>query len=165
MNPTSSPGPVPQTKVSRTISDQNDKPVRILLVEDNEIDAMAVRRAFRKMSITNPITHAIDGIEALQLLRGDGADEPLAPPYLVLLDLNMPRMNGIEFLSQLRTDQHLKRTIVFVLTTSDDEQDMLRAYDANIAGYLVKEKIGEDFVNLVNLLDTYWRFVEFPPQG
>ncbi len=77
----------------------------------------------------------------------------------------MPRMNGIEFLNQLRGDEHLKRTIVFVLTTSDDEQDMLHAYEANIAGYLVKEKIGEDFMNLVSLLDMYWRFVEFPPSA
>ncbi|MEM6329335.1 MAG: response regulator [Planctomycetota bacterium] len=140
-----------------------DNTVTILLVEDDQIDAEAIRRAFVKARIANPIEVVPDGVEALKRLRGDGGAEKLGQPYLVLLDLNMPRMNGIEFLEELRQDIELRPSIVFVLTTSDDDRDKLAAYDKQVAGYMVKSKAGEDFVKLIGMLDHYWRVVEMPP--
>lgn len=139
------------------------KTVQILLVEDDEIDAEAVQRAFRKQRIANPIRVVHNGREALDRLRGIDGSEPFARPYLIILDLNMPQMNGIEFLHELREDRQLHDSIVFVLTTSDADRDKVQAYEKHIAGYLVKSKVGEDFVNLVNMIDHFWRYVEFPP--
>ncbi len=135
--------------------------VSVLLVEDNVIEHEAVRRAFKRERISNPITTAIDGIEALALLRGDGA-EAIARPYLILLDLNMPRMNGLEFLAELRADPELKDSVVFVLTTSRSDEDRVASYDFNVAGYIVKSDVGTGFMRLIGLLDHYWRIVEFP---
>lgn len=135
--------------------------VKILLVEDDELDVIAIQRAFKKSKVANPLIHASNGVEAINLLRGSGC-EKLERPYLILLDLNMPRMNGIEFLQELRSDPHLRDSLVFVLTTSDDDKDIMRAYDNVIAGYMVKAKAGEDFLQLINMLDHYWRIIEFP---
>lgn len=142
-----------------------DKTVQLLLVEDDEVDAEAVRRALRKRRIANPVHTVSDGIEALEVLRGNNGTPPLERPYLVLLDLNMPRMDGIEFLGEVRRDPALRDSIIFVLTTSDADRDKVAAYAKNVAGYLVKSRVGEDFVNLVDMLDMYWRYVEFPPQS
>lgn len=133
--------------------------VHILLVEDDEIDAEAVQRAFRKHRIANPITVAANGLIALEILRSG----KIPRPNLILLDINMPRMNGIQFLQTIRQDENLRDLVVFVLTTSDDDRDKVATYDQNIAGYLVKSKVGDGFVNLVEMLDCYWRYVEFPP--
>ena len=137
--------------------------VTVLLVEDDDIDAEAIDRAFKRARIANPIVNASDGIEALEVLRGEGDQERLSRPYIVLLDLNMPRMNGIEFLEELRNDPELHDSIVFVLTTSDDDRDMLAAYAKQVAGYMIKSKAGEDFIQLIGLLDHYWRVIEMPP--
>jgi CheY-like chemotaxis protein len=137
--------------------------VHILLVEDDEVDAEAVVRAFRKQKIANPFTVVSDGVEALKVLRGEGGYEPLPRPYLILLDINMPRMNGIEFLQAIRQDPVLKRSIVFVLTTSDRDEDKMAAYDEQIAGYLLKNRAGEDFMDMISLLESYWHMIEFPP--
>jgi CheY-like chemotaxis protein len=139
-----------------------DKTVNILLVEDDEIDVMGVRRAFNKLKLANPLTVAHNGLEALRILRGEGGHEAPKKPHMVLLDLNLPRMNGIEFLTELRRDPELHRTIVFVLTTSKDDEDRFAAYELNVAGYMVKSKIGKDFMDLVLMLDHYWRVIEFP---
>lgn len=136
------------------------KTIHILLVEDDDVDAEAVERAFRKHRIANPITRAVDGVEALEILRGD----LLSRPYLILLDLNLPRMDGLEFLREMRRDPRLKGSIVFVLSTSDDDRDKLAAYDSNIAGYLVKTKVDGDFHQLVEILEPFWRYIEFPPE-
>lgn len=135
----------------------------ILLVEDDEVDAEAIVRSFRKEKIANPIWIACDGLEALQFLRGEAGRTRIPNPYLILLDINMPRMNGIEFLHSLRRDPELKSSIVFVLTTSNRDEDKLAAYDEQIAGYVLKQRAGENFINLVNMLDSFWRIVEFPP--
>jgi CheY-like chemotaxis protein len=134
-------------------------PLNILLVEDDEVDVMTVKRAFEKGHIANPLYVAGDGIEALEKLRGGEI-----PPQrrLVLLDLNMPRMNGIEFLKELRKDPQLCQTLVVVLTTSDTDLDKFAAYDMNIAGYLVKPVTFEKFCELVVMLNKYWTLVEFP---
>ena len=134
------------------------KEITVLLVDDDEVDVMGVKRAFDKTKIKNPIVVARDGLDALEKLRAGTVKRP----YLILLDLNMPRMNGIEFLDEIRKDAALKDSVVFVLTTSKDEQDKWASYQRNIAGYIVKENLGTEFLDAVSLLDVYWRVVEFP---
>ena len=138
------------------------EPLQVLLVEDDEIDVEAVRMAFEEQRILNPIRIACDGIEALEILRGENGQEKIDPPYLILLDINMPRMNGFEFLDVLRADPNLRKAVVFVLTTSADDEDKMRAYDRNVAGYIVKTKAGSGFLDAVRMLDHYWRIVELP---
>lgn len=136
------------------------KTVHILLVEDDDVDTEGIQRAFQRARIVNPLTRVIDGIEALEVLRSSD----ISRPYLILLDLNLPRMNGIEFLEELRADDQLHDSVVFVLTTSDDDRDKVAAYEKQIAGYMVKARAGEDFMKLIGLLDHYWRVVELPPE-
>ncbi|HMQ55223.1 MAG TPA: response regulator [Anaerolineae bacterium] len=137
--------------------------INILLVEDDEVDAEAVVRALQRLNVKNPLTIVTDGLEALNVLRGEAGRAPLPRPYIILLDLNMPRMNGIEFLDALRQDPQLKRSVVFVLTTSNRPADKIATYDRHVAGYLVKSRTGADFSELIMLLDWYQRVVEFPP--
>ncbi|MGE0789356.1 MAG: response regulator [Sandaracinaceae bacterium] len=134
-------------------------PLNILVVEDDKIDAMNVRRAFEKGRVANPLYFASDGIEALEMLRSGAVP---ASRRLILLDINMPRMNGIELLRELRADPVLKFTPVVVLTTSDDERDRVQAYDLNVAGYLLKPVTFTNFVDLMAALNRYWTLVEFP---
>ncbi|AFT67158.1 response regulator [Cycloclasticus sp. P1] len=129
----------------------NSKDVTLLLVEDDDIDAMTIERGFLKQRIANPIVRAYDGIEALELLRSNKVSRPL----IILLDLQMPRMGGIEFLKQLRADEALSDLVVFVLTTSKSEEDMLSSYKQHIAGYFIKGDSGEKFLDIVNVLDSY----------
>jgi CheY-like chemotaxis protein len=138
------------------------RPLNILLVEDDDGDAKAVRRAFEKARIANPILRAVDGIEALDVMRGTAEKKKLLSPYLLLVDLNMPRMNGIQLVQALRADDSLRHAIVFVLTTSRRQEDKIAAYDLNVAGYILKATAGQDFLNLVNLVDCYGRIVELP---
>lgn len=135
--------------------------VQVLLVEDNEVDVEAVCRAFAKHKIANPVRVASNGVEALRILRGEGC-EPLPRPYLLLLDINMPRMNGFELLREMRADPALHDSIVFVLTTSKSDEDKMASYGFNVAGYIVKSDVGAGFVRLIELLDHYWRIVELP---
>lgn len=133
--------------------------LNILLVEDDEVDVMTVKRAFRQNHITNPLYVANDGIEALEMLRG--GDLPKGR-RIVLLDLNMPRMNGIEFLQEVRHDPQLASLPVVVLTTSNDDKDKVKAYDLNVAGYLVKPVTFLNFCDLMVALNKYWSLVELP---
>ena len=139
-----------------------DKTVNILLLEDDEIDAEAVKRAFKKHKIANPLTVARDGLEALDYLKGENGKEKIAEPLLCLVDINMPRMNGIEFLQAIRADEAHNKTIAFILTTSKSDEDKMMAYDLNVAGYLVKSNVGKDFLKMIEMLDHYWRVIEFP---
>lgn len=134
----------------------------ILLVDDDKVDVMAVKRSFRELKIANPIIEAHNGIEALERLRGQNGYEKVPSPCLVLLDLNMPRMGGIEFLDQLRCDDALHSTLVFVMTTSGAEEDRARAYDMNVAGYVLKHRPGQSFLEAISMLEHYWRVIEFP---
>jgi len=136
---------------------------KVLLVEDNEIDIMALKRAFRRNNVENPIEVAHDGIEALEILRGNQADRSLRQPYVILLDLNMPRMGGMEFLEALREDAPLRCSIVFVLTTSEAQEDIHAAYDRQIAAYLSKNDARGDFSNVLELLEQFQNNVYFPP--
>jgi CheY-like chemotaxis protein len=137
-------------------------PISLLLVEDDDIDAESIQRAFKKQKIANPLVRASDGIEALALLRGQDKEKQLKSPYIILLDINMPRMNGHEFLQELRNDPALHGCVVFVLTTSDTDRDIDQAYSQNVAGYIIKSRAGADFVNLTGLIDHYWRYIELP---
>ena len=134
----------------------NSKVVHILLVEDDEVDVRALRWAFNKLKIANPLTVANDGVEALELLKA------MPRPYLIITDINMPRMNGIELLRSIREDEQLRDSIVFVLTTSNDEQDKIDAYGLNVAGYMLKTDMGTSFTRAISLIDNYWKVVEFP---
>jgi len=136
--------------------------VTILLVEDDKVDVMAMKRAFRDLKIANPVVTAKDGFEALQHLRGEAGLNPVPRPHLVLLDLNMPRMGGLEFLEELRNDPSLAQTLVFVMTTSSAEEDRMRAYAMNVAGYVLKHRFGQSFLEAVAMLEHYWRVIEFP---
>lgn len=133
--------------------------LNILLVEDDEVDVMNVKRAFEKNHITNPLFVAENGIEALKALRA--ATIPKGR-RLVLLDLNMPRMNGIEFLRELRQDSELASTPVVVLTTSNNDRDKVEAYNLNVAGYLVKPVTFSSFCEVMVTLNKYWSLVEMP---
>jgi CheY-like chemotaxis protein len=136
--------------------------VTILLVDDDKIDAMAVKRALRDLRIANPVIEARNGVEALEYLRGESGRERVLSPCLILLDLNMPRMGGIEFLEELRCDPSLRRALVVVMTTSAAEEDRTQAYDKNVAGYMLKHRTGESFLEVISRLDHYWRMIEFP---
>jgi CheY-like chemotaxis protein len=135
------------------------KPLNIVLVEDDEVDVMNVRRAFERANIHAPLFRAADGVEALDLLRNPSTP---AGRRLVLLDLNLPRMNGIEFLRELRADEELRTTPVVVLTTSDDAGDKLDAFALLVAGYLLKPVAFGSFVDLMAGLDRYWTNAEMP---
>ena len=130
----------------------------ILIVEDDEVDIMAIRRALKKANVANSIHIAKDGIEALQKLRS----KEIPSPYIVLMDLNMPRMNGVDCMKEIRTDKNLKQTVIFALSTSNDEKDKLSAYDCNVAGYIVKSDIGDEFEIAMRMLNQYLIVVELP---
>ena len=140
-------------------------PIHILLVEDDDVDAEMVLRACRRRQIDNPFIVARNGVEALEILRGSDGRPRLPRPYLILLDINMPRMNGIEFLQEVRRDEDLKRSIIFVLTTSNNDEDKLAAYNEQVAGYLLKSNAADDFHHIVGLLNSYRSVVEFPPES
>jgi CheY-like chemotaxis protein len=135
-----------------------NKKINILLVEDDDVDAMLVMKALEKEKLANPVVRAFDGIDAFEKLRDGSVDSP----YLILLDLNMPRMSGLEFLARIREDLKLKSAIIFVFTTSNTEKDRWGAYDHNIAGYILKDDVGSNLVEAIKLLDGFQRVVEFP---
>lgn len=135
------------------------KVLNILLVEDDSVDVMNVRRAFQKGNIANPLYVASNGVEALSMLRSNAVP---SERRLVLLDLNLPKMNGIEFLRTLRADRELAATTVVVLTTSNEERDKVEAYNLNVAGYLLKPVTFQSFVDVMSALNKYWTLVELP---
>lgn len=136
--------------------------VSILIVEDDDIDAMSIERSFKKLRLLNPLTRAKDGLEALEHLRGTNGKSILARPHIVLLDINMPRMSGLELLEEIRNDPKLSDTVVFVLTTSKADEDIVAAHKYNVAGYIVKSNMADGFVHVIELLDSYWKVVILP---
>lgn len=137
----------------------DDRALNILLVDDDEIDVMTVRRAFSRANIANQIYVATNGIEALEMLRNDGIP---AARRLILLDLNMPRMNGIELLREIRNDPALHMLTVIVLTTSNEDRDRVDAYQLNVAGYLLKPVTFHAFAEVMATLNKYWTLMEMP---
>ncbi len=134
----------------------------ILLAEDDDVAAEAVVRSLQKAGLNFPVVWAEDGEQALRALRGQDPSRPVPRPRVTLLDLNMPRMNGFEFLRALRADDDLGDDVVFVLTTSDADTDRMRAYHEHIAGYMVKAAVGPQFSRLAQLLGLYQHVIRLP---
>lgn len=140
-----------------------EKQTTILLVDDDEVDVMTVKRAFKKNNITNHLYVASNGLEALEILRGKEMPKLQSRQRrLILLDLNMPKMGGIEFLRELRTDPELRAIPVIVLTTSNEDKDKVEAYNLNVAGYVIKPVTFGKFVEAVGTLNRYWALSEMP---
>lgn len=136
--------------------------VKFLIVDDDAVCIMSIKRTFKKLGIRNPLFTAVDGCDALELLRGDRDTEEIVRPYVVLLDLNMPRMGGLEFLETVRKDPDLRRIIIFVMTTSDAPRDITAAYDQNIAGYVMKDNAFHSFSEALAMIENYARLIIFP---
>ena len=130
----------------------------ILLVEDDEVDVLTVRRALKELEVANPLAVASNGEEALALLRGSDGQRPA----LILLDLNMPRMSGLEFLRRARSNGSAKGIPIVVLTTSRQDQDVVRGFEYNVAGYMVKPVDYRKFVEVMKAIDLYWTLSELP---
>lgn len=130
----------------------------ILLVEDDNVDAMTVKRALKDLRISNALVHSLNGEEALEYL----ADENVEKPFLILLDLNMPKMNGLEFLKTVKSDYQLKSIPVIVLTTSKEKRDVIDSFELGAAGYMVKPVDYAKFVEIISTVVLYWRSSEFP---
>lgn len=137
----------------------DDRVINILLVEDDEVDVMTVKRAFAKNNISNPLFVASNGIEALELLRKENIP---ATRRLILLDVNMPKMNGIEFLRELRADPALQQASVVMMTTSNEERDRIEAFKLNVAGYLLKPVTFQQFAEVMSTINKYWALMEMP---
>lgn len=136
------------------------KNLTILLVEDDDVAAESVMRSLRKVEPAIKVNWKQNGQLALDALREQDQSGRIAEPYLVLLDLNMPVMNGFEFLEQIRLDKKLHDTVVFILSTSNEDSDRTRAYHNNVAGYMVKSSIGPQFAKLAKLMDAYMNATE-----
>jgi len=133
----------------------------ILLVEDDDVDAMTVKRALSDLKVTNTLVHSLNGEDALGYLRTDGNKKPC----IILLDLNMPKMNGFEFLKVAKADESLKKIPVIVLTTSEEEQDKVETFGLGVAGYIIKPTSYTKFVEAVRTINLYWTLSELPPDG
>lgn len=138
--------------------------VHLILVEDDDVDAEFVVRVLRQAGIGAPMTLFRDGLEAWQALHGPERNRLMAQPLLFLLDLSLPRLNGLEFLDVLRRDPDLRCSTVFILTQSTRQEDIEAAYDRQIAGYLVKSNLGDNYSLLPHLLVTYCSMVAFHPR-
>ncbi|QEG42434.1 response regulator [Roseimaritima ulvae] len=137
-----------------------DLPIRLLLVDDDELDVMALRRALQRVDFEYELHVANDGVEALEMLQ----DRTRIPwPFLVFLDVNMPRMSGFEMLIEMRTNPMLSRVPTFVLTTSEADADRHFAFDQRVAGYISKSRTGHGYEKLVEFIQKYWEMVDFPP--
>lgn len=132
----------------------------ILLVEDDKVDAMTVKRALDEIKVTNRLDIAGNGEEALSYLR----DPENKKPCVILLDLNMPKMNGIEFLRIAKQDKRLRRIPIVVLTTSEEEQDRINSFDLGVAGYMIKPVDYQKFVEVIKTIDLYWTLSRLPEE-
>lgn len=134
----------------------NNKP--ILLVEDDRVDVMTILRALKEIHVANPVVNMEHGEAALDYLRDPASERPC----IILLDLNMPIMNGIEFLHAVKNDAQLKRIPVIVLTTSEEQQDKVHSFDLGVAGYMAKPVDYRRFVEMMRSIDLYWTISEMP---
>jgi len=140
-----------------------DRHLNLLLVDDDAVDVKNVERAFQKNNLANSLYVASNGLEALAMLRGKGPMSKVpAQRCLILLDLNMPKMGGIEFLRELRADDNLRAIPVIVLTTSDEDSDKVKAYNLNVAGYILKPLMLAKFVEAIATLNQYWMLNAMP---
>jgi CheY-like chemotaxis protein len=135
---------------------RNIKP--ILLVEDDRVDAMTTERAFREIGVKNELVRKVDGEGAMDYLK----DERTSKPCIILLDLNMPKMNGIELMRLLKADDELKMIPVVVLTTSKQEEDRDESFKLGTAGYMIKRTDYDEFLQMIEAINRYWTFSELP---
>jgi CheY-like chemotaxis protein len=138
---------------------QNSKP--ILLIEDDEVDIMTVKRALRDLKVTNQLVSIGDGEEAIEYLRTESATKPC----IILLDLNMPKMDGGEFLKVVKADKALKKIPVVILTTSNSDRDVIESFECGAAGYMVKSVDYEKFIETIHTIDQYWTLSKLPCNG
>ncbi len=138
---------------------RNSKP--ILLVEDDTVDVMTVKRALKDLQVMSDLVPTGDGEEALAYLRDDGN----AKPCVILLDLNMPKMNGTEFMKIVKADEALRKIPIIVLTTSNSEQDISKSFELGAAGYMVKSVDYKKFMEIIKTIDLYWTLSKLPSNG
>jgi len=138
----------------------HEKEVNILLVEDDYLDIMNVERELKKINIEHPIHVARNGREALSMLRGEGTERISPAPSVILLDINMPKMNGLEFLTELRREPEFSHIPVFIMTTSNEETDRMAAQRLNVAGYIVKPLSFDSFEKSHSSLDSFSLFLD-----
>jgi CheY-like chemotaxis protein len=136
------------------------KPKPILLVEDDSVDAMTVKRAMRDLQVNHSVIHSVNGEEAMKYLTSPDTEKP----FVILLDLNMPKMSGIEFLKVMKTHPELKTIPVIVLTTSKERQDVLDSFELGASGYMVKPVDYSKFVEILSKIMIYWSSSELPKQ-
>lgn len=129
-----------------------------MLLEDDSVDAMTIKRAMKDIKISNPLVHVPNGEDGLIYLHNQDNNRPC----VILLDLNMPKMNGLEFLKVAKADNALRQIPVIVLTTSKDEQDKVESFQLSVAGYIVKPTDYKKFVDAIKILDLYWTLSELP---
>ena len=134
------------------------KPKPILLVEDDSVDAMTVKRAMRDLQVNHSVIHSVNGEEAMKYLTSPDTEKP----FVILLDLNMPKMNGIEFLKVIKAHPELKTIPVIVLTTSKERQDVLDSFEIGASGYMVKPVDYSKFVEILSKIMIYWNSSELP---
>lgn len=137
---------------------RNFKP--IMLVDDDDVDAIITQRAINDLKITNELIRKVDGEDAIEYLRNENDTKPC----VILLDLNMPRMNGFEFLKEVKADDALKRIPIIVLTTSDVDQNVLDSFNLGVAGYIVKPVDYKQFVEAMKMINMYWTLSQLPAQ-
>jgi CheY-like chemotaxis protein len=138
---------------------RNSQP--ILLVEDDNVDVMTVKRALKDLNIKNQLVSAANGEEALEYLNNSDNSKPC----IILLDLNMPKMNGIEFLTIIKADETLKKIPVVVLTTSSQQQDIVESFKLSVAGYIVKSVDYAEFTEAISTINLYWTLSKLPSNG
>lgn len=136
-----------------------NRKISILQIEDDLIDTMEMDRAAEKIQVPCEIYHAKNGAEALTMLRSQ-----ITPPHFIFLDINLPQMNGFEFLQALRADERLSKAVVFILSTSNREQDIALAYQYHVAGYINKDQLENGFADVITMLNAYFSVVSFPNQ-
>jgi CheY-like chemotaxis protein len=134
---------------------RNSKP--ILLVEDDDVDAITTKRALKEIKVSNELVHKLDGEDGIEFLKNTKTK-----PCLILLDLNMPKMNGFEFLRAVKSDDSIKKIPVVVLTTSDTDQNILESYELGVAGYITKPVDYRQFVETIKTVDMYWTLSRLP---
>jgi len=133
-----------------------DSDVGILLIEDDRVDIMTVQRAFKKNKVSNPLYIARTGVEALGMLKGEGHEKIDPPPGLILLDLNLPRMSGIEFLEKMRKDPELQNIRIIVLTSSNEPRDRDAAFKYEVDDYIVKPHSFDEFNRVIATVLAFW---------
>lgn len=147
------------------MAQRRDKMIEILMVEDNPADVRLTKEAFRDAKVLNSMSVASDGEEAMEFLRRRGRHKDAPRPDIILLDLNLPKKDGRAVLEEIKEDPDLRRIPVVVLTTSEDEKDILRAYDLHVNAYITKPVDLDQFIKIVESVEDFWlSVVKLPPK-